>query len=108
MPRIAVGGPGVSRPEPNLRIAIGHRLFVSVLLAILLVAATGIVLMRQNVLRSFAEYASNIELDRLDELSNALAQRYQTRRGWDFLSAGAVQHGRLGDHKRLRGYDLED
>ncbi|MFL6672565.1 MAG: ATP-binding protein [Massilia sp.] len=74
-----------------MRISIGHRLFVSVLLAILLVAATGIVLMRQNVLRSFAEYASNIELDRLDELSNVLARRYQGRQGWDFLPGGAAQ-----------------
>jgi two-component system sensor histidine kinase BaeS len=73
-----------------LRISIGHRLFVSVLLAILAVAATGILLMRQNVLRSFSEYAANIELDRLEELSVALAQHYRSGAGWSFLPAGEM------------------
>ncbi|MES2756261.1 MAG: ATP-binding protein [Pseudomonadota bacterium] len=72
-----------------MRISIGHRLFVSVLLAILAVAATAIALMRQNVTDSFGDYALNIELDRLDELSGALAARYRARAGWDFLPAGA-------------------
>ncbi|SHG52873.1 two-component system, OmpR family, sensor histidine kinase BaeS [Massilia sp. CF038] len=53
----------------------------------LAVAATALVLMRQNVMRSFAEYAVSIELDRLDELSNSLARRYQTRGGWQFVPA---------------------
>ncbi|UUZ53397.1 hypothetical protein LP419_31790 [Massilia sp. H-1] len=34
---------------------------------------TALVLMRQNVMSSFAEYAVNIELDRLDELSGTIA-----------------------------------
>jgi two-component system sensor histidine kinase BaeS len=71
-----------------LRFPIGHRLFVAVLLAILAVAATGIALMRQNVLRSFSEYAANIELDRLEGLSAALARRYDTAGGWRFLPTG--------------------
>jgi len=69
-----------------LKISIGHRLFVSVLLALLAVAATGIVLMRQNVTSSFAEYAVNIELDRLDELSGAISRQYTAHRDWRFLS----------------------
>jgi two-component system sensor histidine kinase BaeS len=77
-----------------LRISIGHRLFASVLLAILAVAATGIVLMRQNVLRSFSEYAVNIELDRLEELSSALARRYQSGGGWGFLPASQADRRR--------------
>jgi len=68
----------------HLRISIGQRLFCSVLLAIVGVVATAIVLMRQNVTRSVGEYALNIELDRLDELSRALSQRY-ARAGWAFL-----------------------
>jgi two-component system sensor histidine kinase BaeS len=68
-----------------LRISIGLRLFASVLLAILAVAATGIGFMRQNVMQSFSEYAANIELDRLDELSHALVRRYEAGRRWDFL-----------------------
>ena len=51
----------------NVRISIGVRLFASVLLAILAVAASGVVLLRQNVLASFGDYAVAIELDRLDE-----------------------------------------
>ena len=72
-----------------MRISIGQRLFVSVLLAILGVVATAIVLMRQNVTRSVGEYALNIELDRLDELSRALAGRHAASAGWSFLPAGA-------------------
>ncbi|HEU4372001.1 MAG TPA: ATP-binding protein [Telluria sp.] len=72
-----------------MRISIGHRLFASVLLAILAVAATGIALMRQNVTNSFGEYALKIELDRLDELSGALAERYRKSSSWDFLPADA-------------------
>lgn len=71
-----------------MRISIGQRLFLSVLLAIVGVVATAIVLMRQNVTRSVGEYALNIELDRLDELSRALANRY-ARAGWSFLPEDA-------------------
>ncbi|MDQ2989163.1 MAG: hypothetical protein M3R60_08690, partial [Pseudomonadota bacterium] len=74
-----------------MRISIGHRLFVSVLLAILAVAAAGIALMRQNVTASFGEYALNIELDRLDELSGALAKQLKSNGGWSFLPASADQ-----------------
>ena len=77
-----------------MRISIGHRLFVSVLLAILAVAAAGIALMRQNVTASFGEYALNIELDRLDELSGALAKQVKARGGWSFLPASAEERRR--------------
>jgi two-component system sensor histidine kinase BaeS len=80
---------GFPLPGSILRFSIGHRLFASVLLAILAVAATGIALMRQNVLSSFSEYAANIELDRLEGLSDALARRYATSGDWRFLPAGA-------------------
>lgn len=72
-----------------MRISIGQRLFFSVLLAILGVVATAIVLMRQNVTHSVGTYALNIELDRLDDLSRALASRYASAsNGWSFLPAG--------------------
>lgn len=70
-----------------MRISIGHRLFASVLLAILAVAATAIALMRQNVMNSFGEYAVNIELDRLEQLSGELARQYQVGKNWDFIPA---------------------
>ena len=85
-----------------MRISIGQRLFLSVLLAILGVVATAIVLMRQDVTRSVGEYALNIELDRLDELSRALAGRYASA-GWSFLPAGeAARRGWIaGELRRL-------
>lgn len=71
-------------PAP-LKISIGLRLFASVLLSILVVAAGGIALMRHNVLNSFSEYAANIELDRLEQLSQDLAARHQAQGGWGFV-----------------------
>jgi len=70
-----------------LKLSIGHRLFASVLLAILAVAAAAVFLLRQNVLASFGDYAVGIELDRLEELSTALARQYRVRGGWDFIPA---------------------
>ncbi|HEX8786429.1 MAG TPA: hypothetical protein VF793_09620, partial [Telluria sp.] len=70
-----------------MRISIGHRLFASVLLAILAVAAGAVFLLRANVLASFGDYAVGIELDRLDELSTDLLRRYHANQGWNFIPA---------------------
>ena len=73
-------------PSPAaLKFSIGHRLFASVLLALLAVAAAAVFLLRQNVLAGFGDYAVGIELDRLEELSTALARQYRARGGWDFI-----------------------
>jgi len=72
-----------------LKFSIGHRLFASVLLAILAVAASAVFLLRQNVLASFGDYAAGIELDRLDELSAALARKYRSHGGWTFVPENA-------------------
>jgi len=74
-------------PDSNVKIGIGHRLFAAVLLAILTVAGAGVLLLRQNVLQGFGDYAQAIELDRLDELSAALAGQYRLRGGWTFIPA---------------------
>ena len=68
-----------------MRFSIGLRLFASVLLAIVAVAAAGIGLMRHNVMQSFSEYAVNIELDRLEELSRDLGSRYLAAGSWRFI-----------------------
>jgi len=68
-----------------LKISIGVRLFLSVLLAILAVTATAVYLLRQTVLEGFGDYAVQIELDRLEELSNDLARRYAVRGDWGFV-----------------------
>ncbi|PQP01727.1 two-component sensor histidine kinase [Massilia phosphatilytica] len=70
-----------------MKFSIGHRLFASVLLAILAVAACAVFLLRQNVLASFGDYAAGIELDRLEELSTTLARRYRAGNGWGFIPA---------------------
>ncbi|QJE01234.1 HAMP domain-containing protein [Massilia forsythiae] len=82
--------------------SIGHRLFASVLLAILAVAAGAVFLLRQNVLAGFGEYAAGIELDRLDELSAALARRYRTGGGWQFIPDGARQGWIVTELARLQ------
>jgi len=76
-----------------LRFSIGHRLFASVLLAILAVAVAAIALMRHNVMSSFGDYAVGIELDRLEQLSGALAERYAQHQDWRFIPAGGGQSG---------------
>ena len=73
-----------------MKFSIGHRLFAAVLLAIVAVTATGIALMRQHLLASFSTYAVQIELDRLQQLSDAVAERYRSASGWQFLPADAV------------------
>ncbi len=74
-----------------MKFSIGHRLFAAVLLAILLVALSAIVLMRQNVMNSFGDYAVGIELDRLDELSGALTLKYKARGDWSFIKGSEAQ-----------------
>jgi len=68
-----------------LKISIGLRLFLSVLLAILAVTASAVWLLRQTVLEGFGDYAVQIELDRLEGLSNDLARRYADAGGWRFV-----------------------
>ena len=70
-----------------MKISIGHRLFAAVLLAILAVTATGIALMRHKVLASFSDYAVEIELERLEELSALLGRQYAARGDWSFIAA---------------------
>lgn len=70
-----------------LKISIGLRLFLSVLLAILAVTASAVWLLRQTVLEGFGDYAVQIELDRLETLSDDLARRHARHGSWDFVPA---------------------
>ncbi|MDY0963676.1 MULTISPECIES: ATP-binding protein [Massilia] len=76
-----------------MKIGIGHRLFIAVLLAILTVAGAGVLLLRHKVLGSFGDYAVGIELDRLDGLSNAVARQYRDHGGWTFVPGGDARRG---------------
>jgi two-component system sensor histidine kinase BaeS len=88
----------------HVRLSIGHRLFASVLLAILAVATSAIMLLRQQVTDSFSEYAQSIELDRLGELSSALAAGYQAQGGWGYIGGdqAARQEWVVGELARLQ------
>ena len=77
--------------DNDLKFSIGHRLFASVLLALLAVAACAVLVLRQNVLAGFGDYAAGIELDRLEELSTTLARRYRAGNGWGFIPASDRQ-----------------
>jgi two-component system sensor histidine kinase BaeS len=66
------------------------------------VAASAVFLLRQNVLAGFGEYAVGIELDRLDELSAALARQYHSHRGWDFIPAAGRQAWIAHELERLQ------
>lgn len=93
-----------------MNIPIGLRLFASVLLAILAVTASAVFLLRQNVLASFGDYAAQIELDRLEELSADLARRHALHGGWHFIPAGdrrewiAQELGRLQAEREARAH----
>jgi hypothetical protein len=52
----------------SMKFSIGHRLFVAVILAIFSVAAISLALMRDKLMTNFSTYATQIELDRLEEL----------------------------------------
>ncbi|WP_313703267.1 ATP-binding protein [Massilia sp.] len=91
-----------TRPGASLKISIGLRLFVSVLLAILAVAASAVVLLRQNVLHTFGAYATEIELDRLAELNGDLARRYVSHGGWDFVPSADKRGWIAGELRRLQ------
>ena len=51
----------------------------------LAVTAGAVWLLRQHVLQGFGDYAVQIELDRLEELSNDLARRHAVNGGWSFV-----------------------
>lgn len=86
-----------------MKIGIGQRLFAAVLLAILTVAGAGVLLLRQNVLDGFGEYAVAIELDRLEELSHAMARQYRSHGDWTFVSGGDARRDWIMDElARLR------
>lgn len=72
-----------------MKFSIGVRLFIAVLLSIFGVAALALALMAEKVSESFADYAIQIELNRLQEISDALQMRYAEHQDWSFLPMNA-------------------
>ncbi len=73
-----------------VKLSIGHRLFIAVLLAILGVVVAAVMVMRQNVTHSFNDYAVRIELERLEELSASLAGRHGKTGSWSFIPSSTA------------------
>ena len=70
-----------------MKFSIGLRLFFAFLLSIFGVAAIGVVLMAGKVSDSFSDYAIQIELNRLQEVSESLQMRYAVQKNWSFIPA---------------------
>lgn len=68
-----------------MKFSIGLRLFFAVLLSILSVALISLLVMSEKVISNFSDYAANIDLDRLHEVSNELSAQYRVHRDWSFL-----------------------
>lgn len=74
-----------------MKFSIGVRLFIAVLLSIFGVAALALALMAEKVSESFADYAIQIELNRLQEVSDDLQMRYAEHQDWSFLPTDAQE-----------------
>ena len=70
-----------------MKFSIGLRLFFAFLLSIFGVAAMGLALMAGKVSESFSDYAIQIELNRLQEVSETLQIRYAEQNSWSFIPA---------------------
>ena len=68
-----------------MKFSIGLRLFFAVLLSIFGVAAMGLALMAGKLSESFSDYAMQIELNRLQEVSESLQNRYAEQSSWSFI-----------------------
>lgn len=68
-----------------MKFSIGVRLFFAVLLSMIAVSVLLLLLMREKIGDSFADYTQKIELDRLQEISDSLEARYAQHGNWAFL-----------------------
>jgi two-component system, OmpR family, sensor histidine kinase BaeS len=74
-----------------LRLSIGYRLFLAVLLSVMAVAAIGVELVRWTLFDNFRAYPSSIEAERMDSLADALSAQFRQRHDWSFLPAESAQ-----------------
>ncbi len=81
-----------------LKLSIGHRLFLTVLLSIAVVASIGVELVRWKLFDNFAPRAANTGSEPMDGLADALSARYRQHHDWSFLPADQEQR-----KTRLRG-----
>lgn len=77
-----------------MKFPIALRLFLTVLLSLLAVAAIGLGLVRWQLFGSAADYSAAVDRERVDralvqDLADSLAQRFRAHQDWSFLPAGA-------------------
>jgi two-component system sensor histidine kinase BaeS len=77
-----------------LRVSIGKRLFLAMLLSIVTVAAIGVELVRWKLSDRASPSAANGDMDRLGGLLGALSTRYRQHHDWSFLPVLADQRKR--------------
>lgn len=76
----------------RVKISIGHRLFLAVLLSFVTVLAIGVLLVRWRLLETAPAGSPTIDWDRLADLGAAVTTRYQQDgRSWSFLPKGQEQ-----------------
>lgn len=78
----------------RLRVSIGKRLFLAMLLSIMAVAAIGVALVRWKLSDQVSLHAAQGDMDRLGGLVEALSTQYREHRGWSFLPASPEQRKR--------------
>lgn len=90
-----------------MKISLGWRLFFAVLMSLMTVVAAALLLMREKVSHSFADYALKIELDRLQEVGDAIQERYAQHGDWSFLPTQAAQKQMWINQELLRLYQAK-
>jgi len=78
----------------RLRVSIGKRLFLAMLLSIMAVAAIGVALVRWKLSDQVSLHAVQGDMGRLGGLVDALSTQYREHRGWSFLPASPEQRKR--------------
>lgn len=68
-----------------MKFSIGVRLFFAVLFSMITVSVLLLLLMREKIGASFADYTQKIELDRLQEISDSIETDYAQHGDWTFL-----------------------
>lgn len=91
-----------------LKLSLGWRLFIAVLLSMICIVAIALYLMRDKVSNSFADYALKIELDRLQEVSDEIKSQYAQNRDWSFLPEDTRQKQIWITQELLRLYQIKN
>lgn len=73
-----------------MRIPLGHRLFLAVLLSALAMAAVELALVRWKLFGSDAASTRELELASLEDLANTVSADYRVHQDWSFLPADAA------------------